>query len=188
MAFEVETGVGLVDSNSYASLAEANAYFADRANAAWAALADDVKQAALIQATDYIDQRFGMRFVGIQAVTLEREYDHNQALEWPRLKTGQEAWDFVDLTETGVVPTKLKFACSEYALRVSSAPLAPDLVIDPSGVTMVTISQKAGPVQQDFATASGRSTPATVFIVRPYPGADMYLRDLVTPSGGRTLR
>lgn len=188
MTFEVETGAGLVDSNSYASLAEANAYFADRANTVWAALDDTAKQAALIQATDYIDQRFGMRFVGIKAVTLEREYDHEQALEWPRLKTGQESWDFVDLTETGVVPTKLKFACSEYALRVISAPLAPDLVIDPSGVTMVTISQKAGPVQQDFATASGRSTPATVFIVRPYPGADMYLRDLVTPSGGRTLR
>jgi len=49
-------------ANTYVSQATADAYFSDRANAAWAALTADQKAAALIQATQYLDARY--TFIG----------------------------------------------------------------------------------------------------------------------------
>jgi hypothetical protein len=181
MAFTVEDGTGLDDSNSYASVAEFDAYFTDRANSAALALSDATVQACLIKATDYIDQRFGARFIGTAVY-------EEQALAWPRDNTGIDMFDFDEETEEGVIPVKLKYACIEYALRANDAPLAPDPTISESGVAMVTTMQKAGPVEQRFATAAGSSNAASVNLLRPYPGADMYLRDLLVLSGNRTIR
>lgn len=76
MAFVVEDGTGMPDANSYASVAEADAHHADRGNAGWAG-ADGVKQAALVKATDYIEQVYGGRWYG-------QRLNGEQALEWPR--------------------------------------------------------------------------------------------------------
>jgi hypothetical protein len=58
MAFTVETGTGSATSNSYATVAEADTYFLDRNIADWAALDNAVKQAALIEATSYINNNY----------------------------------------------------------------------------------------------------------------------------------
>ncbi|MAR55997.1 MAG: hypothetical protein CMM93_02335 [Rickettsiales bacterium] len=76
MAFVTEDGTGLAEANSYVSVAEADAYHADRGNAAWIG-EDSAKQSALIKATDYLEQTYGRRWKG------ERLYA-DQALEWPR--------------------------------------------------------------------------------------------------------
>jgi hypothetical protein len=61
----VEDGSGIVGANSFATVAEADTYFADRGgNTVWDALADADKEAALIVATDYIEKKFGTRFQG----------------------------------------------------------------------------------------------------------------------------
>jgi len=167
--FEVEDGTGLAGANSYASVAMADQYFLDRGVTAWASIAEAQKKAVLVQATDYIDQRYGARFIGARATD-------TQALEWPREYAGNYADD--------VVPTPLQRACAEYALRANGNPLAPDPKIDAAGVPMVTTMQKAGPVEQRFATAAGSSNSASPVLLRPYPAADMYLRDLVYDGGG----
>ena len=49
MAFVVEDGTGISNSNSYAPVAFADSYFADRNQAEWVGT-DEVKKAALIRA------------------------------------------------------------------------------------------------------------------------------------------
>lgn len=51
----VEDGTRPTGANTYAALADANAYWADRGNAAWEDATDDEKSSALIQATDYLN-------------------------------------------------------------------------------------------------------------------------------------
>jgi hypothetical protein len=76
MAFVVENGTGSPDANSYVSTAEADSFHADRGNASWTG-SDTVKQAALIKATDYLEQTYGMRWMGVPLNDV-------QALGWPR--------------------------------------------------------------------------------------------------------
>ncbi|MEK7454733.1 MAG: DnaT-like ssDNA-binding protein [Pseudomonadota bacterium] len=54
MSIIVEDGTGIAGSNSYASVAEADAFHALRLNADWAAATDPQKVSALVRSTDYI--------------------------------------------------------------------------------------------------------------------------------------
>ena len=78
MAFIVEDGSGLTNSNSYASVAESDAYIADRELTDIRNTAQ--KQATLIRATDTIDTLYIFRDV---------HKNDDQALECPR--DGQDA-------------------------------------------------------------------------------------------------
>lgn len=165
MAFVVEDGTAKADATSYVSLAESNDYFRDRGHLDWADsdIDDEVKTTALIKATDYIEGRFGQRFIGSKKTT-------TQALAWPR--TG--AADFADTD----IPVKLRRACCEYALRALTAELAPDLKVDASGLTVVATKKKVGPIETEFAVPQ-TGLGATPMLFRPYPAADMLLRGLV---------
>ena len=168
MAFTVEDGTGKVDSNSYCDLTFANSYFTDRNNSAWVGT-DPVKQAALIQATDYIELRFSNLFYGDKKV-------EEQALSFPRINA-----DFSEM------PVALKKACCEYALRALSAQLLPDPVIDPSGQGLERVRKRVGPIEKE--TRYQYQGPGTVrIIIRPYPAADALLKDLIRSSGGRVIR
>ena len=63
MSFIVEDGSGVAVANSYATIAFFTAYFGDRSQdvSAWT---DEEKEHALVAATDYIDTRWGLRFLG----------------------------------------------------------------------------------------------------------------------------
>jgi len=63
MAFTVEDGSGVKGATSYTTVAFFRAYFADRGIDV-SSLTDDQVQAALVAATDYIDTRWGLRFLG----------------------------------------------------------------------------------------------------------------------------
>ena len=106
MAFQVEDGTGLEDSNSYSSVENADTYFSDRGNADWAAAEEEAKQQALIKATDYIDGKYGRRWIGERGSS-------EQALEWPRIG----ALDAVGEEIEGI-PVKLERAVSEAALLI----------------------------------------------------------------------
>lgn len=68
MTFTVETGSGTPGANALASVAFVTSYLTDRGrNTAWDAAATAVKQAAIIAATDYIETRWGPRFMGSRA-------------------------------------------------------------------------------------------------------------------------
>ena len=167
MAFVVEDGTGLTNSTSYSSVAFADAYFLDRMITPWSLLSTEQKQAYLIRATDYIDARWGNMFKGEPIL-------ETQALVFPT-----SAFEGI--------PEVLKKATSEYALRASTAPLAPDIEQDPSGFQVSRRFEKVGPIEErtDFAFLG----PGAVRqLLKPYPAADMLLRPLLKLSQGRILR
>ena len=73
-----ETGAGLVDANSYASVDDGNAYHDGHLYAtAWTGASDDQKAVALVMASRLIDAEF--QFNGV-------ETNDSQALAWPRYR------------------------------------------------------------------------------------------------------
>lgn len=129
MAVVVITTIGGKDSNSYVSVAEADAYFAKRLNAdAWEAAPEDSRAKALILATSYIDQ---IGFTGKKASTDPQDSDSYQALEWPRQPDMSDEYmlginhlyTFRDVNQklwiskdgTPIIPIKLKEAVYEQA-------------------------------------------------------------------------
>jgi len=71
-----EDGTGKVDANSYASVADGDAYFEGHLYAtAWTAATSGTKAAALVMATRLVDSQF--QFNGYRA-------HETQALQWPR--------------------------------------------------------------------------------------------------------
>lgn len=167
MAFVVEDGTGLPNSTSYAAVAFADGYFLDRMILPWSLLSNDEKQANLIRATDYIDTRWGYLFKGEPIL-------ETQALVFPT-----SAFEGI--------PEILKKATSEYALRASSAPLAPDIEQDPSGFQVSRKFEKVGPIEErtDFAFLGPGSTRQ---LLKPYPAADMLLRPLLKNAQGKVIR
>ena len=80
---KVEDGTGLVDANSYVSLADAESYIeatGRQKNPAWLAAGTAEKNSALINATQYMDTTYLCRYLGERA---EATID-TQALEFPR--------------------------------------------------------------------------------------------------------
>lgn len=172
MAFTVEDGTGLPAANSYISTAFADTYFSDRGNATWAAVATtELKEEALVRATDYIDKRFGLNFKGVKQSS-------DQGLEWPRAgAVDNDGYVFED------VPRPLQKATAEYAVRALSATLAPDNTN--KGVKIVR--KKVGPIE----TENELSTPTSTSIVsqasiKEYPEADLWIQELVHQSSNRT--
>lgn len=102
----VETGEGLPGAESFASVADADAYLGDRGHTAWAALAEPAKEAALRLATDYLEAVYG-------PLWLSERRTEAQGLSWPRV-----GWPGV--------PAPVRNACAELALRAASGPLMPD--------------------------------------------------------------
>ena len=163
MAIVVEDGTGLAAANSYASIAEANAYFLDRANAAWDAAEDDARSAALIRATTAIDGVYGSRWPGFRCMEL-------QGLDWPRY----EAWDRDGYPLTGL-PKKVKEATCEAALIElgSSGALSKKADIGLSELTVGSITKK-------WAVASGAGATA-------YPAIKQALSRIVRGGSGIQL-
>ena len=142
MALIVEDGSGLPNAESYISVADADAYFANRGNVVWSAIMDvPTKEQLLRSATDYMRQTFRLRWVGMR-VTI------TQGLDWPRAwvtiidaPSGYRA--FPAYLPINVVPPEVRNACAELAIRALSAPLSPDLT------TQVT-RETVGPVTVDY--------------------------------------
>lgn len=114
----VETGAGLLDAESYASVEQADAYHAKRRTAAWAALDESEKESLLVKATEYMVGQYRARWKGRRRIP-------SQALDWPRYDVELEdvdtylAWD--------VVPVEIQNACAILALQAKSGDLAPAL-------------------------------------------------------------
>lgn len=164
MAFVAEDGTGLINANSLCSVSFANAYFADRGNAAWKGT-DPVKQAALIRATDYVEMRWSARFKG------EVQFpDTPQALSFPREDIGYD----------GQVPEGVQKAIAEYALRALSGPLTTDPTVDVSGLQVQSSRKKVGPIETETSYKEG----GTVALFRAYPAADGLIAPFLKRVGG----
>ena len=95
----VEDGTGLIDADTYVSVAEADAYHLLYGNAAWVDIDAERKEVLLRRATRDLDIMFGSRYKGSVYIT-------TQSLAWPRL---------VSYANSGI-SRYLKDAVSELAL------------------------------------------------------------------------
>lgn len=101
--FTVEDGSGQAAATSYLSVADADQYHEDHGNADWTG-ADEIKQAALINATQYVDSHY-------QWAT-GRKGSKAQALAWPRLYAeGAEGYAI----ESNEIPSAVEHATAYLA-------------------------------------------------------------------------
>lgn len=170
MAFTVEDGTGVADANAYITTAYADTYHSDRGNAAWTGTST-VKEQAIVRATDYVEARWGLRFKGIKEFT-----DPLQPLSFPRLYI----YDENGLAIEGI-PTMLKRAIAEYALRALSAALLPDP--DQSQGAITGTRKKVGPIETETTYAT-----AVAPIMQAYPLADRMLQPLLALAPGHVYR
>ena len=153
MTLIVEDGSGKSDSESYISVSDASNYHTVRGNTAWAALTTDaLREAALRRATDYMRQAYRSRWQGYKV-------NEDQALDWPRYDVEVEGY----AVDSDIVPTEVKNACAELALRASAADLNPDL-------TQGVLSEQVGSIQVTYDKASPQFTRyrAIDAILSPY--------------------
>ncbi len=76
-----------------------------------------------------------------------------------------------------LLPERLKQACAEYAFRATSSTLLPDPVIDETGGKIARRKEKVGPIEEEIELQEGGS----LFILRPYPLADLLIAELLKP-------
>lgn len=130
-------------ATSLCSVAAADAYHLARGNAAWAALANDAKEAALIRATDYLGGTYGQRWKGYR-VSAE------QTLDWPRYDVAVNGYP----VDSGIVPAAVANACAELALRASTGPLTVD-------VGRLKSRVKVGPIETEYVAGGSAQTRFT---------------------------
>lgn len=164
MTIVAEDGTGLATAESYTDIAFADAYFLARNNTTWAALTQSAKEAALRNATDYMELRWSNVFVSVKLTT-------TQALSWPRVDSG-----------FGTMPAVLKKATAEYALRASQASLAPDVKPDSTGRLPTKVISKLGPLDKEttYASRGDMAVPATY---PSYPIPDGMIGQLLVSQG-----
>lgn len=162
MALIVEDGSGLSTAESFISVADADAYFTARGNAAWTG-SSTVKEQALRKATDFMQGRYASRWKGTRKTS-------GQALAWPRLAViDPDGWDVSDT----IVPSAVKNACAELAVRSLTTTLLPDDTkpgIKSEGVSI------PGPISKNVEYAGAKTVAPT------YTAVDRMLEPLLTPG------
>jgi len=106
----------VIGDNSYATVAEADAYYLARGVTDWATLTTPQKESSLILGTDYLEATYSTAWQG-------RRTDPEQSLSWPRSDVFVEYYPIPSNT----VPAAIIKAQIEMALRASAGePLIQD--------------------------------------------------------------
>lgn len=141
MALIVEDGSGKVDAESYISVADADTRRSNLGgDATWTAATTASKEAKLRAATEYMEQAFRQRWQG-------NKHTVDQALSWPRNSVVVDGYVVID---SDVVPTEIKNACADLALKALSAELNADL-------TRGVVRKKIGPLETEYDRYSPQS-------------------------------
>jgi hypothetical protein len=172
MALVVEDGTGIATANSYVTVAEADTYFTDRSEESWAATTES-KEAALIKATDYVETRWIEKYRGRVEFP-----DTPQALGFPRLDLYTKQGTLIS-----GIPTNLKKAIFEYALKALTTSLFLEPTIDDTGQKLTLKRSKVGPIEKEVEYAEG----STVSSIKPFASADLLMKQYVT-TGGSNFR
>lgn len=126
MTLIVEDGTGKVNSESYASVADADAYLGARGYTDWTDLTEGQKEIALRKATDYMVQVYRLRWKGDRKTATQR-------LDWPRVDAAIPDrpvgyGSFSAVWPDTVVPPPVIEGTTMLALRVSQGTeLSPDI-------------------------------------------------------------
>ncbi len=154
-----ETGAGLADAESYASVAAADARCASLGLTAWAALVEADKEIALRKATIFM-ATYRMQWAG-------RRMHQRQALDWPRY--GVKVDDFYVLST--IVPLDVANACIDLAVRAGNGEdLLPDLDTGSNAIK----KDKTGPLETEYfqnTTDARERFVAVDALLAPYFGS-----------------
>ena len=132
----VEDGTGVADANSYASVAQADNYFASRPrSSSWTPLTDDQKGQYLIHATRLLDA---------SVIWSGEKVDDDQALQWPR---------HLDASLESEFPPNIPVALLELAYAL----IGKDLTKEPAIAGYERV--KVGPIEVE---ADPGSRPASI--------------------------
>jgi hypothetical protein len=139
MAFIVEDGTGVPNSNALINLVFANEYFSDTGVPAWAALDDAAKQTAIVRATNFLCSAY--RWSGT------RLNGRTQALAWPR--AGVSDFEGNSLPASPL-PLELRKACAEIALQEATNPGSMSPAVIPSAAVK---REKVGELEVEYLNA-----------------------------------
>lgn len=171
-----EDGTGLANANSYATLAEAEAYLENTGRSAegnWLTADTKGKNSALIQATDYLDQIFRTRYKGQQLTSEQR-------LQWPRCGVYDDRGILVAEAD---IPEAVGNAAIEYAFEAVGAALAPTPAYDETGRDIKSVREKVD-VLETSIVYSGKAP----LKFKPYPRAELVIRRWLRFAAGLTAR
>ena len=154
-----ETGAGLADAESYASVAAADARCASLGLNAWAALAEADKEIALRRATLFM-ATYRTRWAG-------RRVYQQQALDWPRYNMVVDGFTVPSTS----VPLDVVNACIDLAVRAGSGEdLLPDLDTGSNSIK----KDKTGPLETEYfqnTTDARERFVAVDALLAPYFGS-----------------
>jgi len=188
MTITVEDGTGLTTADAYISVADADTYFSAIGDTTWSAADTSAKEQAIVQATRYMEKRFGNKWKGIIASS-------TQALGWPRDYVYDERGTELD----DQVPAALANACAEYAKHALSNPLLPPTIYPVSDGAPVPFGrinrkvEKVGPVYEETYYSTGGANASRVSSgsalvdaerVAQYPEADFLMGPFLRSTKG----
>lgn len=131
-----ETGTGLPNAESYASVAAADARCAALGVTDWAPRAEPEKEVALRRATQFMLANYRQRWVG-------RRVSQAQALDWPRYGVCVDGFP----ARADVVPVEVVNACIDLAVRSAAGEeLMPDLDVGNNQIKR----DKTGPLETEY--------------------------------------
>lgn len=140
----------------YGTIAAADAYHAERGNTAWAAAVSGAKTAALVIASEWLDNKYGAIFpsykTGFRA----------QIREWPRV--GVVDW-YGYMIGAAEIPREIENATYEVALRQIKTPGSTDL-----DVTLAKTFKSVSVQGAVSVTYLGAMTVADMQLVMPIVG------------------
>jgi len=163
MAFVVETGVGLPNATSYATVDAFKAYHEDTCEALPAGTTNRKIRGALIEATRYLDRRYRTVFIGIRRLV-------TQSLEFPRINAFYGDGRIVEN-----VPPEIQDATHELAFRALTTVLAPDPSYDDSNRVVTEFDERVGPIREKKKF----SDDGVILEWRKYPEVQGLIRELI---------
>jgi hypothetical protein len=153
MAIVVETGTGSATANSYATIAQADAYISLRLYTGWTAIVDAHKEAALVNATDYIEATYRDAWQGYRVSS-------TQALSWPRSTVVVDTFPVA----ANIVPAAVIQACIEMAYRSGTG----SVLIEDQG--QLVVREKVDVIETEYAQFSdpAQKYPFVSKLLAPY--------------------
>jgi len=166
MAFVVEDGTGLPNSNSYVTVLEYRDYYTDR-GIDKISETDAQIQGYLVQSTEFIDLVY--EFCGTKLLT-------TQALDFPRLIEDEDG-----VEQDSGIPQKLKYATIIMGNNYSGLSVGGSVYVDPNK-NIKSLKEKVGPIETNTAYVTDGYKQSTSVTAR-YPEVTRYLEDYVCDDG-----
>lgn len=181
------------NANAYISVAEFTTHHTDRG--VTSVVDGDYEttavQAAIVQATDYIDKRFGRKFRGYKRSGAQR-------LEWPRIDAIDNDGYLLDPRPRQLVDAACEYALLALQLKRNLAPIpaTPFPTIDPltgaadgqAGGPIKAKTEILGPLETSVEYATTTMLPSQMAMPLPaYPQADLWLQELINSTTSRRL-